>query len=88
MMRLAGLVAVLGVVLSASADNTSRFVDPLIGTSGTGHTFPGPCRPFGLVQPSPETGNGSWRYCSGYRFDDSEIKWFAQTHLNGTDRHR
>lgn len=84
MMRLAGLVAVLGVVLSASADNTSRFVDPLIGTSGTGHTFPGPCRPFGLVQPSPETGNGSWRYCSGYRFDDSEIKWFAQTHLNGT----
>ena len=27
MMRLAGLVAVLGVVLSASADNTSRFVD-------------------------------------------------------------
>ncbi len=61
-----------------------EFVDPMIGTVGTGHVFPGPCRPFGLVQPSPDTGNVSWRYCSGYAGDDRAIRRFSQTHLNGT----
>lgn len=60
------------------------FVDPMIGTVGNGHAFPGPCRPFGLVQPSPDTGNGSWKYCSGYAGDDHIIRRFSQTHLNGT----
>jgi len=59
-------------------------VDPMIGTKGMGHTFPGPCRPFGLVQPSPDTGNGSWDYCAGYAYDDRVIRRFSQTHLNGT----
>ena len=42
-----------------------RYVDPFIGTSDNGHTFPGACLPFGLVQASPETGS-SWRYCSSF----------------------
>jgi len=62
----------------------AAFVDPRIGTVGTGHAFPGPCRPFGLVQPSPDTGNGSWKYCSGYAGEDRIIRRFSQTHLNGT----
>jgi predicted alpha-1,2-mannosidase len=61
-----------------------RYVDPFIGTSDNGHTFPGACLPFGLVQASPETGNDSWRYCSGFHFEDDSIIGFAQTHLNGT----
>ena len=60
------------------------FVNPMIGTKGAGHVFPGPCRPFGLVQPSPDTGNGSWKYCSGYAYEDRVIRRFSQTHLNGT----
>ena len=40
--------------------------------------------PFGLVQPSPDTGNGSWKYCSGYAGEDRVIRRFSQTHLNGT----
>jgi len=28
----------------------SSWVDPSIGTAATGHAFPGPCRPFGLVR--------------------------------------
>lgn len=31
------------------------YVNPMIGTSGMGHTFPGACAPFGIVQLSPET---------------------------------
>ena len=30
-------------------------VNPIIGTNGMGHTFPGACVPFGLVQLSPDT---------------------------------
>ena len=61
-----------------------EFVDPFIGTSGTGHTFPAACVPFGLVQAGADTGNGSWNYCSGFRYDDKTICGFTQTHLNGT----
>ena len=32
----------------------------------------------------PDTGNGDWDHCSGYRYGDSSIFGFSQTHLNGT----
>ena len=70
----------LAMLLSA----LGAWVDPMIGTEATGHTFPGPCRPFGLVQPSPDTGNGNWDHCSGYVGTDRRIHRFSQTHLNGT----
>ncbi len=62
----------------------ARWVNPFIGTSATGHTFPAACVPFALVQAGPDTGNGSWHYCSGYRYEDKTICGFTQTHLNGT----
>ena len=67
-----------------AARDAADLVDPMIGTVGTGHVFPGPCRPFGMVQPSPDTGNGTWAHCSGYCGDDRSIRRFSQTHLNGT----
>src|ERR1700709_631524 len=66
------------------AQTYSRYVNPFIGTSATGHTFPGATVPFGMVQLSPETGNFGWDYCSGYRYEDSTITGFAHTHLSGT----
>lgn len=62
----------------------SQYVNPFIGTAYNGHTFPGACVPFGLIQASPETGNHSWKHCSGYNIEDDSIIGFAQTHLNGT----
>ena len=81
------IIAVVFAALSAAvfADNDpARWVDPFVGTSATGHTFPAACAPFGLVQAGPDTGNGSWHYCSGYRYEDETICGFTQTHLNGT----
>ena len=69
--------------LAAPADYT-QYVNPFIGNADNGHTFPGACVPFGLIQASPETGNDSWRYCSGFNYEDDSIMGFAQTHLNGT----
>ena len=65
-------------------EDLARWVDPFVGTAGTGHTFPAACVPFGLVQAGPDTGNGSWDYCNGYRYGDRTICGFTQTHLNGT----
>ncbi|NDV80699.1 glycoside hydrolase family 92 protein [Bacteroides sp. 51] len=67
-----------------SEEDLTKYVDPFIGNADNGHTFPGACLPFGMIQASPESGNRSWRYCSGYNYDDEFIYGFAQTHLNGT----
>ena len=72
-----------------------EYVNPFIGTSGMGHTFPGACAPFGAVQLSPDTDTiphnvqGDYQpdvylYCAGYRYDDPTIVGFSHTHLSGT----
>lgn len=61
-----------------------RYVDPMIGTGGHGHTYPGATAPFGLVQLSPDTDDAGWDWCSGYHFQDSTIMGFSHTHLSGT----
>ncbi len=62
----------------------TQFVNPFIGTEGTGHTFPGPCLPFGMVQPGPDNRDQGWDYTSGYQYQDSTIIGFSQTRANGT----
>ena len=62
------------------------YVNPMIGTSGHGHTFPGATVPFGLVQLSPDTYNAGWDWCSGYHYSDSSIMGFSHTHLSGCGR--
>jgi predicted alpha-1,2-mannosidase len=62
------------------------FVNPLIGTAGHGHTFPGATLPFGRVQLSPDTHTEGWDWCSGYHYSDSSIIGFSHTHLSGTGR--
>ncbi len=60
------------------------YVNPLIGTGGHGHTFPGATRPNGLVQLSPDTYIKGWDRASGYYYSDSSIMGFSHTHLSGT----
>jgi predicted alpha-1,2-mannosidase len=68
----------------AAQQDLTRYVDPFIGTSGHGHTFPGAVRPFGMVQLSPDTRLTGWDGCSGYHYSDSIIYGFSHTHLSGT----
>lgn len=67
-----------------SQNNLTKYVDPFIGTSGHGHTYPGAVLPFGLVQLSPDTGIEGWDWCSGYHYSDNSIMGFSHTHLSGT----
>jgi len=60
------------------------YVDPFIGTGFHGHTFPGPVRPYGMMQLSPDTKLNGWDASSGYHYDDNTIYGFSHTHLSGT----
>ena len=90
MKRSVGLLAFLSLItgctcpLRSAERDLTQYVNPFIGAADNGHTFPGACTPFGLVQPSPDTGNCTWTYCSGYMYLDESIWGFSQTHLNGT----
>ena len=81
--KMVAVVTAAGLA-TASCYARAKWVRPEIGTGGDGHTFPGATYPFGLVQPSPDTGRESYRYCAGYRYEDSRIFGFSQTHLSGT----
>ena len=56
---------------------------PSVGTGGTGHTFPGECVPFGMVQVSPDTRTQGWAACAGYQANDARILGFSHDHLFG-----
>jgi predicted alpha-1,2-mannosidase len=70
--------------LLINAQSNSRYVNVFIGTDGTGHTFPGPSMPFGMVQPGPDNRDFGWNYTSGYQFKDTVLMGFSQTRFNGT----
>jgi predicted alpha-1,2-mannosidase len=61
-----------------------QYVDPLIGTGGHGHTFPGAVVPFGMVQLSPDNPSKGWDWTSGYHHSDNVLIGFSHTHLSGT----
>jgi len=69
--------------LLAQKDLT-QYVNPMIGTGGHGHTYPGAVVPHGMVQLSPDTRLEGWDGCSGYHYSDNYIYGFTHTHLSGT----
>lgn len=82
-------------VLSLKAQQLVDYVNPIIGTNGMGHTFPGACTPFGLIQLSPDTDTiphsidgvyqkNTYEYCAGYQYRDKTIVGFSHTHFSGT----
>jgi predicted alpha-1,2-mannosidase len=61
----------------------TQYVNPFVGTDGTGHTFPGAVMPFGMVAPSPDNADRGWDYTSGYQFKNQQILGFSNTHISG-----
>ncbi len=89
--RITHLLLVIGLGLLLNACQSEKdsfspadFVNPFIGTSGHGHTYPGAMVPFGMVQLSPDTRKDNWDGCSGYHYSDDHIFGFSHTHLSGT----
>ncbi|MGB8328440.1 MAG: GH92 family glycosyl hydrolase [Steroidobacteraceae bacterium] len=88
MRHLAGIVLALALALALplvarAAQHANRWVDPFIGTDGTGHTFPGASVPFGMVAPSPDTADAGWDNTSGYQYRAPRILGFSNSHMSG-----
>ncbi len=81
--QLCFFLALLILGCSQMPDDPLKLADPMIGTDGTGHTFPGATTPFGMVQLSPSNDFKSWAWCSGYHYTDSVLKGFAHNHISG-----
>ncbi len=84
------LALVLAAPLTAApaAPDPLADVDPMIGTGGEGHTYPGATAPFGMVQLSPDTDTscairGCYSHAAGYRYTDPTIQGFSHTHFSG-----
>jgi len=78
------VVLVMIGAASVAAPDLAQYADPYIGCSYNGHCFAAATYPLGLVQAGPDTGNTWWDYCSGYRYADTKINGFSQTHISGT----
>jgi predicted alpha-1,2-mannosidase len=91
----AAATALLGLGLGAApasagttgaAGDPASYVNPLIGTSNAGNTYPGAVVPFGMLAWSPQNSTGrqvSTPAPGGYRYDATKIRGFSLTHLNG-----
>ena len=66
---------------SAAVTDPASVVNPLLGTSNGGNTFPGADVPFGMVQWSPDT--NSRPDGGGYAYGDGTITSFPLTHMDG-----
>ena len=75
------LLQILFVNCSSDTKQPVDYVNPFIGTDAGGHTFPGACLPFGMVQLSPDNGYQGVR---AYSYDQKTILGFSHTHLSGT----
>lgn len=65
-----------------SQTNYHSYVDPFIGTEGSGNVVVGPSCPFGMIKPSPDY---SLTANSGYKPDlDLPLLGFSQVHVSGT----
>ncbi|HET7267117.1 MAG TPA: GH92 family glycosyl hydrolase [Oleiagrimonas sp.] len=74
---------------AGAADKTPwATANPMIGTAGNGHTFPGATVPFGMIQLSPDTAmpnfHKGYDWAAGYRYSDHSIMGFSETHFSGS----
>ena len=48
------LCVLVGCSVAKKSNRLTDYVNPFIGNADNGHTFPGACAPFGLIQASPD----------------------------------
>lgn len=69
---------------SSVGENLLQYVNPFVGTSGFGNTYPGSQIPFGGIQMSPDTDFDYYDAAAGYKYNHLTMLGFSLTHLSGT----
>src|SRR4051812_12286679 len=88
------LIAALFPVVPAAAapapvplvEDPASYVDPFVGTTRGGNTWPGATRPFGMIAWSPTNTAGdqtSAPASNGYDYNVTRLRGFSLTHVNG-----
>ncbi|GIF04211.1 GH92 family glycosyl hydrolase [Actinoplanes siamensis] len=85
------LTVPIGAVAAQAASpplvkDPAGYVDPFIGTTNLGNTYPGAVTPFGMLAWSPQTSRGnqiSTPAPGGYQYTATRIRGFSLTHLSG-----
>ena len=81
------LVSMLALPCAAATEAYNQ-ADPMVGTGGGGHTFPGATVPFGMIQLSPDTAmpdfKHAYKWAAGYQYGDHSILGFSETHFSGS----
>ena len=89
------LGATFASALPAQADQTSHvplvddpaaYVDPFIGTTHSGNTWPGATAPFGMMAWSPTATSGDQTNSPGghgYDYNTTKMRGLSLTHING-----
>jgi predicted alpha-1,2-mannosidase len=75
-----------GAAPVALVADPARYVDPFIGTTRGGNTWPGATRPFGMIAWSPTSTNGDQTNtgaANGYEYNVAKVRGFSLTHVNG-----
>jgi predicted alpha-1,2-mannosidase len=88
-MRIAFAALLIAAGARAHAQDLAGEVNPFIGTTNGGNTYPGAALPFGMVAFSPEETplpgrNYPIAAPGGYEWRANGIKGFSLTHLSGT----
>jgi predicted alpha-1,2-mannosidase len=67
-------------------EDPAHYVDPFIGSSRGGNTWPGASRPFGMIAWSPTATAGDQTNApasNGYDYNVTKVRGFSLTHVNG-----
>lgn len=67
-------------------DDPAAYVNPFIGSTNLGNTYPGAVTPFGMLAWSPQTTRGDQTRTpapGGYQYTATTIRGFSLTHLSG-----
>lgn len=98
-MRLRGFLALALVASTAVAGDPvaaappadpAAHVDPFIGTTRGGNTWPGATAPFGMIAWSPTGTSGDQTNApaaNGYEYGTTRLRGFSLTHVNGAGCH-
>ncbi|MEV0919503.1 lectin [Streptomyces sp. NPDC049967] len=78
---LAAPTTVAHAATPAAATDPASLVNPLLGTSNGGNTFPGADTPFGMVSWSPDT--DSRPPGGNYAYSDNVVTGFSLNHISG-----
>ncbi len=64
------------------SEDLAAYVDPMIGTDGSGNSLPGALVPHGMVRVSPDTVNDDGAV-DAYEYENTHIEGFTHTHWQG-----